>query len=111
MTPVEVLAAHQLDGSWCAAPGCDWEYDDVPLDHETAHAAHVLDALAKAGHRIASEANEQWGVRTREGDVIGFSIGGRETAEHNATVEGDVVVRRFVTDWAPAAAAETGGKA
>lgn len=53
MTPVEVLAAHpihfrtpSMGRVWC---GCG-----LPFDARDTHAAHVLDALAQAGHVVVT---------------------------------------------------------
>ena len=53
MTPVEVFAAHRLKWYDRTCTGCIWRCPPG-VDFEHAHAAHVLDALTKAGHVVVT---------------------------------------------------------
>ncbi|WP_037178333.1 hypothetical protein [Rhodococcus sp. UNC363MFTsu5.1] len=131
MTPLEVLAAHQL-GTYGVDCECGWQGDEkARAEAQRAdHAAHVLDALAKAGHEVVqavsieerwvpvTESGERWAPRSRdraEEAMRDWPVGGvfEQSGEPYDGIVRVVHERRVTTDWEPvaAAAAETGGKA
>lgn len=94
MTPVEVLAAHSLEwiGHQCTC-GEQFQtgktYRDGMGDLRRMHAAHVLDALTKAGHLLTTAAQ----IRTvcREARADAWEHGWNDAGHwwHDGEVEGE----------------------
>lgn len=132
MTAVEVLAAHREDGRLFSLTHEEFSIVRCACGVECgpqrdAHAAHVLDALTKAGmtvtlpqtpNQVIPETEDEWGYEfwtTAVGDVKATPGDGTVSVMIRRDYADDAspAVARSLADalYSAAAAAETGGKA